>query len=418
MEAAQASPVQQARGVAPGAVQTGRLYSLPKNQTIPSFQLLLVFLVGNLCCHGVNAFTQIMIGNNYAHSRAARSHDRIVTRPWKTTPTTALSEASIISGKEIASTIRTEIKADVEALLDAGNQAPGLAVVLVGSRRDSQTYVNMKTKACKAAGIQSFQFNYDKNVLQEELLEKIQELNADSRVHGILIQLPLPDHMDQDVVLNSVDPEKDVDGLHPANVARLAMLQNNNAGTNTSPEGTTVPASLRFSIPCTPLGCMELLGRSGVQVSGKHAVVIGRSNLVGLPMHRLLLAADATVTIVHSRTQNIAAVVKQCDIVIAAVGKAQMVKSDWLKEGAIVIDVGINSVDITPDKPGGKPYKLVGDVDYENAKDVCSKITPVPGGVGPMTIAMLLRNTLNACKRQTSLCHEMSASTAPAKEVL
>lgn len=373
------------------------LYSLARYKTIPSFQLLLVFFLGLLRCHGVNTFTQI--GNNSPRNVAAHSHDGII-RPLRTTSITALSEATIISGKEIAATIRDEIKADVDALLDAGNQAPGLAVLLVGSRRDSQTYVNMKTKACKVAGIQSFQFDYDNEVTQEELLQKVQVLNADSQVHGILIQLPLPDHIDQAAILNSVDPEKDVDGLHPANVAQLAMLRDN--GSTTSTEGMAVPSSLRFSIPCTPLGCMELLARSGVNVSGKHAVVIGRSNLVGLPMYRLLLAADATVTIVHSRTENIAAVVKQCDIVVAAVGKAQMVKRDWLKEGAVVIDVGINSIDITPEKPGGKAYKLVGDVDYENAKDVCSKITPVPGGVGPMTIAMLLRNTLNACKRKTS----------------
>ena len=251
----------------------------------------------------------------------------------------------------------------------------------------------MKTKACAQAGIASFQFNYDDQVSEKELMDKVAELNSDSSVHGILVQLPLPDHIDQETVLNSIDPEKDVDGLHPVNVARLAMLPS---------AENPVQASLKGSFPCTPLGCMELLLRSGVEISGKHAVVIGRSSLVGMPMFRLLLAADATVTLVHSRTQNIAQVVKQGDIVIAAVGKPLIVQKDWIKEGAVVIDVGINSVDVEPTTEGGKPYKLVGDVDYDNVREVCSLVTPVPGGVGPMTIAMLLRNTLNACKRSNA----------------
>lgn len=301
--------------------------------------------------------------------------------------------AEDISGKVIAAAIREEIKEEVEQRKSNCQVVPGLAVILVGSRRDSQTYVSMKTKACAQAGIASFQIDYDDKVSETELIEQVKELNADPKVHGILVQLPLPEHVNEENVLNAVDPEKDVDGLHPANVARLAMLQKLDLSSK------DLAASAGCSIPCTPLGCMELLIRSGVKISGKHAVVVGRSNLVGLPMYRLLLAADATVTIVHSRTENIAEVVKQGDIVVAAVGKPLIVKKDWLKEGAIVIDVGINSVDIEPTKPGGKPYKLVGDVDYENAREVCSLITPVPGGVGPMTIAMLLRNTLNACKR-------------------
>ena len=311
--------------------------------------------------------------------------------------------ATDIPGKEISATIREEIEQDVNDMVKAGRRAPGLAVILVGSRRDSQTYVNMKTKACTQVGIESFQFNYDSDVTQETLLKKVQELNENIMVDGILVQLPLPSHIDQDTVLNSVDPEKDVDGLHPVNVARLAMLAPSSEGIKASENNVAVPASLQFSIPCTPLGCMELLARSDVNISGKHAIVIGRSHLVGLPMARLLLAADATVTIVHSRTENIARVVQQGDIVVAAVGKAHMVKKEWLKDGAVVIDVGINSIDIEPKKPGGKTYKLVGDVDYLSARQVCSKITPVPGGVGPMTIAMLLRNTLNACKRAHNL---------------
>jgi len=303
--------------------------------------------------------------------------------------------AEDISGKNIAAAIRSEIKDEVDQMVSEGHAAPGLAVILVGGRRDSQTYVNMKTKACAQAGIASFQFDYDNEVNKAEIMEQVADLNTDPKVHGILVQLPLPSHLDQDEILNSVDPEKDVDGLHPVNVARLAMLRNSEPTSADNP----VPASFSGSFPCTPLGCMELLVRSGVSIEGKHAVVIGRSNLVGLPMYRLLLAADATVTLVHSRTENIPEVVKQGDIVVAAVGRAHMVKKEWLKEGAVVIDVGINSIDIEPKKPGGKTYKLVGDVDYANAREVCSKITPVPGGVGPMTIAMLLRNTLNAAKR-------------------
>lgn len=338
-------------------------------------------IVLGLCLHTVNSF--------YVVSNPIAS----VSCRYDINPPSCVSLGMVaddISGKDIAATIRKELKEEVDAITSNGHVAPGLAVILVGSRRDSQTYVNMKTKACAQAGFSSFQFDYDGKVAESELMEKIDELNADPLVHGILVQLPLPDHIDQDAVLHAVDPEKDVDGLHPVNVARLAMLESTNG---------PLPASSGGSFPCTPLGCMELLVRSGVTISGKHAVVIGRSNLVGLPMYRLLLAADATVTVVHSRTENLAEVVQQGDIVVAAVGKALMVKKEWLKEGAVVIDVGINSVDIEPKKPGGKTYKLVGDVDYTNAREICSMITPVPGGVGPMTIAMLLRNTLNACKR-------------------
>jgi methylenetetrahydrofolate dehydrogenase (NADP+)/methenyltetrahydrofolate cyclohydrolase len=205
-----------------------------------------------------------------------------------------------------------------------------------------------------------------------------------------LIQLPLPAHLNEAVILQSVDPNKDVDGLHPMNVAKLQLYQ--------GPDIKSAP----FSIPCTPLGCLELLDRSNVKLSGTNCVVIGRSQLVGLPMARLLLGRDATVTIVHSKTTDIASVVKQADVVVAAVGRAGLVKGDWLKSGAVVIDVGINSVDIIPVKKGGKNYKLAGDVDYAAAVEVCSQITSVPGGVGPMTIAMLLRNTLKACERSAS----------------
>lgn len=282
-------------------------------------------------------------------------------------------------------------------MIDAGKPAPGLAVILVGSRRDSQTYVNMKKKACAGVGIASFGYDYDETVSQEDLLAKIKELNERKDVHGILVQLPLPAHVDEKVILDSIDPEKDVDGLHPDNVSKLALQ-----GTHGNKQGYWEDLSnIPFSVPCTPLGCLELLDRSGVEISGKRAVVIGRSNLVGLPVSFLLLHRNATVTIVHSRTQNIEDEVARADIVIAAVGRANLVKASWLKEGAVVIDVGINSVDLPPDQvvEGKKPYKLVGDVDFDDAVGKCSKITPVPGGVGPMTIAMLLRNTVNSCKR-------------------
>ena len=291
--------------------------------------------------------------------------------------------SNIIDGKAIAARIRQDIAAQV-ALLGENNK-PGLAVILVGSRPDSQTYVNMKKKACEAAGIVSFGFDFDETVTQDVILETIQKLNEDNRVHGILVQLPLPQHLDQDGILRTVDPEKDVDGLHPANVAALQMYA-----------GHFMEAP--FSIPCTPLGCCVLLEQSNVSLRGAHCVVLGRSQLVGWPMARLLLMQDATVTVVHSKTNNIEDMVRQADVVIAAVGRAEMVQGNWLKPGAVVIDVGINSVE-TP--PGAKkPNKLVGDVDYKSAQLVASKITPVPGGVGPMTIAMLLRNTLASFQRR------------------
>jgi 5,10-methylene-tetrahydrofolate dehydrogenase/methenyl tetrahydrofolate cyclohydrolase len=290
--------------------------------------------------------------------------------------------AEIINGKDIAATIREEIRVKVAGM----SQTPGLAVILVGGRRDSQTYVNMKKKACAAAGIASTGYDFEDTVTEQELLDVVAKLNADTCIHGILIQLPLPSHLDQEKILRAVDPAKDVDGLHPANVAALQLHT-----------GQAMDAP--FSIPCTPLGCLELLDRSNVTLQGANCVVLGRSQLVGLPMARLLVGRDATVTIVHSKTVDMESILQRADVIVAAVGKAALVQGDWIKPGAVVIDVGINSVDIVPVKPGGKNYKLVGDVDYEAAAAVCSKITPVPGGVGPMTIAMLLRNTVSACER-------------------
>ena len=310
------------------------------------------------------------------------------------------SDNKIIDGKVIAGDIREEIREDIMQMHEAGKPTPGLAVILVGSRRDSQTYVNMKKKACEQVGIASFGFDYDESVTQEELVSQIQELNERDDVHGILVQLPLPSHINEQIILNAVDPSKDVDGLHPDNVAKLVLQGGTRINSNLQDEA----ASSSFSIACTPLGCIELLERSGIEIAGKHAVIIGRSNLVGLPVSFLLLHRDATVTIVHSKTTDIANEVSRGDIVIAAVGKANLVNANWLKDDAVVIDVGINSVDLKPEeiKQGSKKtYKLVGDVDSQSAFHKCSKITPVPGGVGPMTIAMLLRNTVNAYKRSS-----------------
>jgi 5,10-methylene-tetrahydrofolate dehydrogenase/methenyl tetrahydrofolate cyclohydrolase len=315
--------------------------------------------------------------------------------------TTAVTNNNLIDGKAIAKDIRQELKVEIQHMAEAGQPNPGLAVILVGGRRDSQTYVNMKKKACRQVGIASFGYDYDEDVTQAELLSKISELNARPDVHGILVQLPLPLHLDEHVVLEHVIPEKDVDGLHSVNVANLAMQ-----GTHGNrAEYWDDLSNISFAVPCTPLGCLELLDRSDVDIAGKNAVVIGRSNLVGLPISLLLLHRKATVTIVHSGTKDIEEHVSRGDIVIAAAGVAHLVKSNWLKEGAVVVDVGINSVDLEPEeiKEGGKTYKLVGDVDFEAVAEKCSKITPVPGGVGPMTIAMLLRNTLSACKRSLQL---------------
>ncbi len=287
--------------------------------------------------------------------------------------------AQIIDGKAIAATIRGEIKAEVEAMKAQYDRVPGLATVLVGERRDSQTYVRMKKRACAEVGIASFGDNFSADISQEELLKVVQDLNATPEVHGILVQLPLPDHIDEETILGTVNLEKDVDGFHPINIGRLSMKRRD-----------------PLFAPCTPKGCIELLDRTGVEIEGKRAVVLGRSNIVGLPVAMLLLHRNATLTVCHSRTKDLADVVRQADILVAAVGRPEMVRGDWIKPGAVVIDVGVNAVD-DPSKERG--YRLVGDVAFEEAKEVASAITPVPGGVGPMTIAMLLRNTLDGAKR-------------------
>lgn len=286
--------------------------------------------------------------------------------------------ANIIDGKQIGQEIRNEVKTAVEKRLERGLPAPGLATVLVGENPASQVYVRNKQKACAEVGINSFGYTLPNNATQEEVETLVRELNADPSVNGILVQLPLPRHLDEEKVLSAIDLNKDVDGFHPINIGRLAQKGREPA-----------------FIPCTPAGCMVLLERAGAKLSGANAVVLGRSNIVGMPVALLLVKANATVTICHSRTRDLADVVRQADVLVAAIGQPEFVKKDWVKPGAIVIDVGINQKE---DPTAKKGYRLVGDVAYDEVAEVASAITPVPGGVGPMTIAMLLKNTLHAAE--------------------
>ncbi len=285
-----------------------------------------------------------------------------------------------IDGKLFGAGLRVRVGQEVARLAQDHNIVPGLAVVLVGEDPASQVYVRNKGIQTKEAGMNSFEFKMPADTSEEDLLAKVRELNADPTVHGILVQFPVPDQISQQRVIDTISPDKDVDGLHPINAGRLA-------------------SGLEGMVPCTPFGCL-LLARDamGGDLSGKHAVVIGRSNLVGKPIAQLLLNENCTVTIAHSRTHDIAAVARQADVLVAAVGRPQMVKRDWIKPGAVVLDVGINRIP-APEKGEGK-MRLVGDVDYADVIDVVGKITPVPGGVGPMTIACLLRNTVVAACRQ------------------
>ena len=288
--------------------------------------------------------------------------------------------AQLIDGKLIAQKVRDEVKEKVAARAAAGKSQPGLATVLVGERVDSAAYVGMKQKACAELGMTSFHHPVPADVSQEDLEKLVKELNADPKVHGILVQLPLPDHLDEERVLQLINIEKDVDGFSPLNIGRLAQKGRE-----------------PLFVPCTPYGCIYLLKEAGVEISGANAVVLGRSNIVGMPAALLLVKENATVTVCHSRTKNLADVVRQADILIAAIGRTEMVQGDWIKPGAAVIDVGMNS---KPDATKKKGYRLVGDVDFEAAKEVAGFITPVPGGVGPMTIAMLMNNTLRAAEIQ------------------
>ena len=290
--------------------------------------------------------------------------------------------AQIIDGKAFAAKVRGQVADHVAQLRADHGIKPGLAVVLVGEDPASQVYVKSKGKMTVEVGMTSVEHRLPADTPEDTLLSLIAELNADAEIHGILVQLPLPDHLDSDLVINSIDPAKDVDGFHISNVGLLGTGQD-------------------AMVPCTPLGCLMMLRDYHGSLSGMNAVVVGRSNIVGKPMAQLLLGDSCTVTIAHSRTKDLAAVVKRADIVVAAVGRAEMVPGDWIKPGATVIDVGINRIP-APEKGEGKT-RLVGDVHYESCAEVAGAITPVPGGVGPMTIACLLANTLTACCRANGL---------------
>ncbi len=286
--------------------------------------------------------------------------------------------ALIIDGKQIAEKVREEVRQSVAEMKAAHDYVPGLATVLVGEDTASATYVRSKQRTCERLGIRSIGRKLPEDVTQADLQAVVTELNADPTVNGILVQLPLPGHIDEEAILNSISLEKDVDGFHPVNIGRLAMK-----------------GRKPLFIPCTPYGCIRLLEEAGVQISGAEAVVVGRSNIVGLPVAMLLQERNATVTICHSRTKDLKAHLQRADIVVAAIGRTEMITGDMLKPGTAVIDVGINRKDDPSAKRG---YRLVGDVDFESAKEVAGAITPVPGGVGPMTIAMLMNNTLRAAE--------------------
>ena len=280
--------------------------------------------------------------------------------------------AQIIDGKAISKQVREEIATDVVAFREKYNRAPGLAVIIVGSDPASQVYVRNKKKACEEVGFYSESYELPAETTQEELVALVERLNEDDKINGILVQLPLPKHLDETEILLKIKPEKDVDAFHPYNVGKI-MIGNHDL------------------LPCTPAGVMVLLERSGVDVSGKKCVVIGRSNIVGKPMAMLLLHANGTVTICHSRTQNLKEICREADILVASIGKPEFVTADMVKDGAVVVDVGINRLE---------DGKLVGDVAFSEVEPKASYITPVPGGVGPMTITMLLQNTLTAAKQQ------------------
>jgi 5,10-methylene-tetrahydrofolate dehydrogenase/methenyl tetrahydrofolate cyclohydrolase len=290
--------------------------------------------------------------------------------------------ARIMDGKALAAAVRAEVGAQVAARRAAGQAQPGLATVLVGADPASAIYVRNKRKACEEAGMLSFGFELPTGTSQAELLALVAQLNARADVHAVLVQLPLPEHIDALAILSAIDPRKDVDCLHPENVGLLAQKGR----------------EPRF-VPCTPAGIMHILQDAAAPLAGAHAVVLGRSNIVGLPLSLLLVKADATVTIAHSRTRDLPALCRQADVLVAAVGKPELVRGDWVRPGATVIDVGVNRI---ADPAAKKGSRVVGDVAFAEAAQVAAAITPVPGGVGPMTIAMLLRNTLRAAQNSIS----------------
>jgi methylenetetrahydrofolate dehydrogenase (NADP+) / methenyltetrahydrofolate cyclohydrolase len=290
-----------------------------------------------------------------------------------------MSQPRILDGKAIAAAVLDECRNEAAALIGQGI-TPGLAVVLVGEDPASKVYVGSKVRTCAELGFHSRKIELPAETTQEELLKVVADLNSDPAIHGILVQSPPPKHIDEEAIVRALDPRKDVDGFHPENVAKLALED---------PTGF---------VPCTPAGCMKILEVSGIPTAGAEAVVIGRSMIVGKPMALLLVAknSNATVTIAHSRSKDLPAICRRADIIVAAVGRPEMVKADWVKPGAVVIDVGINRVDDATRKSG---YRLTGDVAYDEVAPLCSAITPVPGGVGPMTIALLMKNTLQAARQ-------------------
>ena len=289
---------------------------------------------------------------------------------------------NIIDGKAFSERIREKVKSHVDNLKTNHDIVPGLAVVLVGEDPASKVYVKNKGIQTKEAGMNSYEYKLEETVDEKTLLELVKKLNDDPNVHGILCQLPLPKHLNEDMIINTIKPAKDVDGFHISNVGLLNTGQ-------------------KSLVPCTPLGCLMLLREFVGNLEGKKATVIGRSNIVGKPMFNLLLSENCTVTVVHSKTKNIEEICKTSDIIVAAVGRPNFVRSSWIKQGAVIIDVGINRVTI--EENGETKSKLIGDVDFENCSKIANAITPVPGGVGPMTIACLLANTLVACCRSNNL---------------
>tara|TARA_B100001250_G_scaffold41665_1_gene32909 strand:+ start:281 stop:1168 length:888 start_codon:yes stop_codon:yes gene_type:complete len=289
----------------------------------------------------------------------------------------------LINGKEIAQNLRNTLKKEIENIKSKTEKVPGLAVVQVGNVAASSVYVKAKTKSAKEVGIEVIDHHLGKQTSEEELLKLVIKLNNQENVNGILVQLPLPDHINEQVILDSIHPDKDADGFHPLNVGKLSIASHNDQN---------------LIIPCTPYGCLIMLKTLQINLTGKNAVVIGRSNIVGKPMAQLLLKESCTVTIAHSKTRDLKKVCQNADIVVAAVGRPEMVKGSWIKNGAIVIDVGINRIEVNIN--GENKNRLVGDVDFKEAEKNASAITPVPGGVGPMTIACLLRNTTIAFKNK------------------
>ena len=281
----------------------------------------------------------------------------------------------ILNGKKISKDIQEELRVRIQE----NNLTPGLGIILVGNRKDSETYVRMKKKACEKIGIVNYDVHLNKDISEKELIAEVNKMNNNDNIHAILIQLPLPKHINEENVIKCVALSKDVDGFHPQNIGNMALKRKQN-----------------MIAPCTPEGCIELLDRYNIEIEGKHVVILGRSNIVGMPLSLLFLHRNATVTICHSKTRNMESITKTADILVAACGQTQLIKKHHIKDGCVIIDVGINAL---PDETRKRKYRLVGDVDYDDVCELCYAITPVPGGVGPMTIAMLLKHTVELAEK-------------------